>query len=128
MTRAMFAGLSAALVLSVAAHAETPPAAQPASAATKAPESAAAAPAARAAAPAEGNTSAAVAAERVSLLQQAHAQGYRPVTQGGKTVYCKSEKVIGTRFEQRICATEEQLVEIERKAIATQEEVGQRMR
>jgi hypothetical protein len=37
------------------------------------------------------------------------AAGYKPTVQNGQTYYCKSEQVMGSRFEHKVCRTAEQV-------------------
>jgi hypothetical protein len=50
--------------------------------------------------------------------------GFRKKKFRGKTVYCKSEAPLGTRFERRYCYTEEQLERIEANRQNVQREVN----
>jgi hypothetical protein len=59
--------------------------------------------------------------QRAELLKQAHAEGYRPTQRNGQTHYCRSEPVLGTRFEQTVCLSESQLLDRERSANAAQD-------
>jgi hypothetical protein len=91
------------------------PAASPPADASQAPAAAtpAAAPSATQAAsstPAAASASASatpgVSAEDDKRLRAA---GYKPTVQNGQTYYCKSEQVMGSRFEHKVCRTAEQV-------------------
>ena len=64
-----------------------------------------------AAAPAPG---AALSPETV--VQARVKQGYRPVQKDGQTLYCRRESQTGTNFEKKICLTESQMEENEKRA------------
>lgn len=38
-------------------------------------------------------------------LKRLRAAGYKPEVHHGETVFCRSEKVLGSRFDQRVCNT-----------------------
>jgi hypothetical protein len=49
-------------------------------------------------------------AELDMQIKRLRSQGYRPKVVGGTTVYCRSEPVLGSRFERQLCGTVEDLV------------------
>jgi hypothetical protein len=51
-------------------------------------------------------------------------KGYQPVKRQDQLLYCRSEPVTGTKFKRKVCLSESQIAEEERKA----EEMGEEMR
>jgi hypothetical protein len=45
-------------------------------------------------------------------VRQLFAQGYKPVGRGGKVLYCRSEKTIGSRIGTTVCKTADQMKEL----------------
>ena len=43
-------------------------------------------------------------------------QGYRPVQKDGQTLFCRRESQTGTNFEKKVCLTESQMEENEKRA------------
>jgi hypothetical protein len=37
--------------------------------------------------------------------KRARAQGYKPVVKNGTIYYCRSEPLVGSHFEQKVCRT-----------------------
>ena len=95
------------------------PASKPAtSVATPAP--AAASQSGAVAAPASAGTDRAAHAE---LLRQARMKGYKMKSFKGRTVYCRPETPLGTRFAETQCLTESVLAETIRRETATQDDM-----
>jgi hypothetical protein len=44
------------------------------------------------------------------------AQGYKVETHGSQKVYCRIEPIIGSRFDKKVCATPEQMAEMQQNA------------
>jgi hypothetical protein len=97
---------SAASTSASSTAADAPAATAPA--ATPAP-AAASTSAASAAAPAPGTTAAAPDSPSPEILKKAKIAGYHTKVRHGDVFYCKSEAVVGSRFEQEQCLTEPQL-------------------
>jgi len=101
-----------ALIISACAsppRQRTPVAQQPAPVAQKAAAPAAAAATNPVAAPAaNGNTPA--------LTRAFLKAGYAATTYKGRLYYCRTEEVTGTQFKRRVCLTEAQMQEEQRKA------------
>ena len=97
--------------------ASEPAAAQLAAPATAAPASSAATPAATTSLAPPGAAAASAppatppAGNGVSATddKRLRAQGYKMTVSNGETYYCRSEPVLGTRFDHKICRTPEQL-------------------
>jgi len=53
-------------------------------------------------------------------VKQLLAKGYRPTSRGGEVFYCRREQVLGSRFEQKICKSAEQIMrdEVDSKDMA----------
>jgi len=79
------------------------PAAASSAAAPSATQAASSTPAAASAA---ASATPGVSAEDDKKLRSA---GYKPTVQNGQTYYCKSEPVMGSRFEHKVCRTAEQV-------------------
>ena len=43
-------------------------------------------------------------------VKQLLAKGYRPQSRGSEVFYCRREAVLGSRFEQKICKSAEQVM------------------
>lgn len=54
--------------------------------------------------------------------------GYRAKVRDGETVYCRKEKVLGTRFPEEFCFNRLQLKEIERRKRSMQDDVARNQR
>jgi len=54
--------------------------------------------------------------------------GYDTKTRGGKTVYCRSQTPVGTRFPTEYCFTQADLERMERNKRSMQDDVEQRTR
>lgn len=87
----------------------------PAAAASKATASA------PSAAKTSGDTQAAQAGLSDEQLKEARDEGYRPITRGTATLYCKSEILVGSAFPIRTCYNADRL------KIVMQQEQAQRM-
>jgi hypothetical protein len=44
------------------------------------------------------------------------AQGYKVETHGSQKVYCRIEPIIGSRFDKKVCATPEQMADMQQNA------------
>jgi outer membrane biosynthesis protein TonB len=96
----------AAVAILATACSSQPKQAEPAAAATAAPASAVA----------DAKDSSAPAVN-TALVRK----GYQAVRQNDDLVYCRSETVTGTQFKRKVCLSEQQLLEQERKAKEMQE-------
>jgi hypothetical protein len=63
--------------------------------------------------------------ERAAVLQYARNHKYKPVTRNGKQLWCKTEVVLGSRFERTSCASEETLADAYRQSRAESNSVSQ---
>lgn len=43
--------------------------------------------------------------DREKQAKRLRAMGYRPKVQNGRTIYCRSEAILGSRFEKSICGS-----------------------
>jgi type II secretory pathway pseudopilin PulG len=84
--------------------AETPVAASSAAAPAGKPTAAAASPA-----KASSDTQAADSGLSVAQLKEARDDGYRPITRGSATLYCKSEIIVGSSFPVHTCYNADRL-------------------
>jgi hypothetical protein len=118
VTRTTPAALAVGLVLAACAAAPPPPAAPAAAVAVPqtpavAPRPpaapAAAVPQTPAVAPATAAPAAAADGARAAMLKQARVRGYRQLERNGKTVYCRNEAELGSRFERTRCVDEDGL-------------------
>jgi hypothetical protein len=100
VTRTTPAALAVGLVLAACAAAPPPPAA---------PAAAVAVPQTPAVAPATAAPAAAADGARAAMLKQARVRGYRQLERNGKTVYCRNEAELGSRFERTRCVDEDGL-------------------
>lgn len=60
-------------------------------------------------------------------VKQLLAKGYRPQSRDGEVFYCRREAIVGSRFEQKICKTAEQLMRDELDAKEMAERMQQPM-
>jgi hypothetical protein len=60
-------------------------------------------------------------------VKQLLAKGYRPQARGGEVFYCRREAVLGSRFEQKICRSAEQLMRDEQDSKDMTERMQQSM-
>jgi hypothetical protein len=50
------------------------------------------------------------------LDKKLRAQGYKVETHGSEKVYCRIEPIIGSRFDHKVCATPEQMADMQQNA------------
>jgi len=62
--------------------------------------------------PAATSASSSTAATSDSVDHRLRSQGYKPEVKNGTTYYCRKEPQLGSRFDQKVCATPEQLASI----------------
>jgi len=96
-----------------AAEPQAPPSANPATATASAAPTAAV-PAASAAPKAD---------DPAALAKAAATQGYKPRQRDGKTVYCRKESKVGTRFESTTCITQEQVAAVVKRGEGNRDSV-----
>jgi hypothetical protein len=117
MTMRIFLGLVASLFMGEASPVlatDPPPAASPAvdSGQSKAPAAAPVTTAApNAATPAASTTAAANAPSEISPEEdkKLRSQGYKRVVQHGTAYYCRSEPILGSRFDREVCKTADRM-------------------
>ena len=62
--------------------------------------------------------------DAAATAKVAHDLGYAPRQRSGKTVYCKSEASIGTRFASMKCFTEEEMSAVALRSIQNRDSVA----
>lgn len=62
------------------------------------------------------------------LQQFTPPNGYRAQVRDGQTVYCRKEKVLGTRFREEFCFTRLELEDLERRKRSMQNDVARSQR
>jgi len=93
-----------------------------------APIQSATAAAPSAAVPAEAQASAALAEPEEAAATFKPPAGYSTKKKGDKTLYCRKETPIGTRFANEYCFTQEQLVRIAKSSQSMRDDVGRRQK
>jgi len=58
-----------------------------------------------------------------ALAKAAATQGYKPRQRDGKTVYCRKESKVGTRFESTTCITQEQVAAVVKRGEGNRDSV-----
>lgn len=61
-------------------------------------------------------------------VKLAKSLGYRPRQQGGKTVYCRTEAVTGSKLERETCVSADSLGTLLQQQIAAQDELARSQR
>lgn len=121
MSKTLIASLVAGTVIALSGCATSSSTSAGAPASTPAPAPAAApAPAT----PVDSSTAESETAAALEKKFRDAARGYKVVEKDGKTMYCKSEKTIGTTLPRLVCMTEAQL----RNQVETMDEVRNKMR